>query len=425
MNCFFLFFCWVFKKRGYCFFMFETITSYNYSIKDIFDYKPNWIDSYRDIFRFFFDGSIRKSTLSNVLKVFDCRSNLGCMHYKCNNCGNDHFIPFSCKSRFCNSCSKPQSDLRISNLYSRIPRGISYRHFTFTIPFILRWFFKRHRDALSLLPAAAFYAIQYHAALKYNWMVGVIAVIHTFGSKLNRNAHVHLFVTNGYFSFSQNRYIDCGFDFFIPYPSIKATWTFWILKRIRSYARRKLPYDKRTFELVAVDAVWDRIIHYKNTTWKNFYFYVNSSWPRFGFEKIVWYIWRYLKRPVIAQSRIIDFDWVSVTFSFKDKYLNNKVSFDSCSALEFIWRLIQHIPNKNFHMVYYFWLFAPTKKAYFLPIINRAYPSNRFLNRPPKNFASRLMLFTGINPLRCSCWGLFTKYAMIIPWYKPIFFDSS
>ncbi|MDR0649937.1 MAG: hypothetical protein LBG59_00580 [Candidatus Peribacteria bacterium] len=31
-------------------------------------------------------------------------------------------IFFTCKSRFCNSCSKPQSDLRTNKLYSRLPR---------------------------------------------------------------------------------------------------------------------------------------------------------------------------------------------------------------------------------------------------------------------------------------------------------------
>ena len=69
------------------------------------------------------------------------------------------------------------------------------------------------------------------------------------------------------------------------------------------------------------------------------------------------YISRYLGRPVIALSRIDDYDGENVTFHY-NKHEDNTFVKKTIPALDFIKLLIQHIPEKNFKMTRYYGIYA-------------------------------------------------------------------
>ena len=169
----------------------ETIT-WLIHIKNIFKFN-------RNIFVKNYQWLIRETVYNNIQKILDCWENLWWITYKCNCCWKTKQIKFTCKSRFCNTCSKPQSDNRTNNLYNRIPRWIWYHHIVLTIPEELRSFFKRHRFALKILSRTAADSIWYFIKTKHHGIPWIIAILHTFWSKLNRNPHVHLLVTHWYF----------------------------------------------------------------------------------------------------------------------------------------------------------------------------------------------------------------------------------
>lgn len=140
---------------------------------------------------------------------------------------------------------------------------------------------------------------------------------------------------------------------------------------------------------------------------------------------IISYIWRYLKRPVIAESRILSCDWTTVSFSYKDKY-DNKNKVKSVSVLEFIWLLIRHIPEKFFKNIQYGWIFANRCKNRYLHLINSPQYNSAFY--APSSFQIRQLHFTWIDPFLCSCWGKFSLFSSTFN-YNWIFitkyFDSS
>ena len=72
---------------------------------------------------------------------------------------------------------------------------------------------------------------------------------------------------------------------------------------------------------------------------------------------IVKYIGRYLGRPVIATSRIDHYDGHSVTFHY-NRHEDDKYIEETLPAIDFIKRLIRHIPEKNFKMLRYGGLYA-------------------------------------------------------------------
>lgn len=75
-------------------------------------------------------------------------------------------------------------------------------------------------------------------------------------------------------------------------------------------------------------------------------FYVYAKPNKCAPGVVAKYIGRYLGRPVIATSRIDNYDGESVTFHYH-RHENNAYVQETIPALELIERLIQHIPEKH------------------------------------------------------------------------------
>ena len=386
------------------------ITTWLISIKYIFE-------NNRNIFKIKNEGLIRKNTINNVEKILNCWSqDIWFTTYKCDECGELKHIAFTCKSRFCNSCSQPQSDIRMGKIISRRPSSLLYNHIVFTIPEELRSFFKRHRNSLNVLPYTAANAIM-HFLKDQKITPWILAVIHTFWAKLNRNPHTHLIVTNG--AFHKKWYFKD--NVFLPYKGIATSRTAFLVKNLKDRIYKNVPWDTCMQEIRFINDFYD--YHSKISGEKS---NRNVHFPDkpCSFTEVVGYVWRYVKRPVIAQSRILDYDGENVTFNYTDKR-DKLVKNITCSSIEFMELLLQHIPNLNFHMIYYYWIFANRCKKKYLRIIKIYYSHEQKMPRIAKNFRERIFMFTWKDPLKCSCWGFFHKYQINIPWYKPKYFDSS
>ena len=188
----------------------------------------------------------RDVCFESVNKVLACRDpRQWFATYQCDNCSHNNHIPFSCKSRFCNSCSVPQSDLWFNRLVSRWPDGVQHHHLAFTIPEELRNFFKRHRKALKILPQVASQAIQYHYWLQW-CKAWILAVIHTFGAKLNWNPHTHLIIIDWWFT---NNYHYKKVPF-IPYKLILTSWKKYLIKHLKEWSYKNLRNPQAKIDLL-------------------------------------------------------------------------------------------------------------------------------------------------------------------------------
>lgn len=86
-------------------------------------------------------------------------------------------------------------------------------------------------------------------------------------------------------------------------------------------------------------------------------FYVYAKPRKCDSKSVIKYIGRYLGRPVIAASRIDSYDGEFVTFHY-NRHEDEKYVQETIPAMEFIQRLIRHIPEKNFKMIRYGGLYA-------------------------------------------------------------------
>lgn len=94
---------------------------------------------------------------------------------------------------------------------------------------------------------------------------------------------------------------------------------------------------------------------------KNKGFYVHAKTEIKSAKTLANYVGRYVGLPAIAESRIVDYNGVNVTFKYT-RHENNEEVIETIHAYEFIKRLIIHIQKKNFKMIGHFAIYSRRSK---------------------------------------------------------------
>lgn len=288
----------------------------------------------------------------NVEKVLACRNpdKIWFSHYQCPN-HPDHIVrvPHSCKSRFCNTCWKIQTDEWIASCHKILP-NIEYRHLTLTIPKELRQILWGNRSLLSCLFEWANEMLSSFFSEK-KITVASSMVIHTFWRKLNWNPHLHIIVSCWGLDDLDNWKIQD----FIPYKMLAKRWKVKLLHCIESKINAMIQETQYKDKI-------DDIVFFCNHILKDLYhknWYTHLSGEKIDMDHTVWYIWRYSRRPVISEAKILDYNKEEkiVTFEFKD-HRDSTETIWTLSVFKFIRLLIQHIPERYFHQIRHYWLVA-------------------------------------------------------------------
>lgn len=407
-----------------------------FKIRDIFIYHRS------DIVKKYGAKYFRDIVHKSIDKVVSCNTMLmGHVVFKCPTCWKEHITFCTCKCRFCNCCAKVQSDLRTIKLLNWIPQNIGHHHIVLTIPKDLRDFFERHRDALSVLPKTAYECLDFcikcgvvkkdpkhkgKKKIKYKHKertVWAIAVIHTFWSDIGRNPHVHLLISHWYFNSREKSFVSD--KFYLPIKKLRKIRTKMLILNLKKRCDKNLSKSQAYYAKKELDKFWD----YKNYKWELIDWYWSISKEIFDISKVIWYIGRYLKRPPIAESHIIDWDRENntITFIYKNKR-TNKLDKHTFSIEEFIIRLVKHIPNEYFHMIYYYGIYSNFRKKDYLPIIKNQFYFKVIMPRIAKYYYQRFSLTLQQNsPLFCkSCNKQLIIYSVTLPnWFTKYFHDPS
>lgn len=347
-----------------------------FKIKDIFE--NNWDN-------FLLEGyPIRSSVLKNVDKIIKCGDpSLGHALYFCNHCEKFKHVPFTCKSRFCNSCGAKYTRNRALSISSKLIR-CTHRHIVFTIPKELRIFFRRDRSLLHLLFSACAKTIfiWFHKLNKSEkFKPGFISTLHTFGRDLKWNPHIHMLLTEGA-SGSKTVWRKIKH---LPFKMLRKHWQATILSLLHNRLGSSFYLLKSSLFKT-----------YSN----GFYVYAKPNMNSNSIDSVN-YIIRYTGRPAMAQSRIIDYNGEFITF-FYDRHEDNKRVTEKIHVFDFIKRLIIHIPDEQFKMIRYYGLYAKkyihSSKLY---LLNSSAKTN--FRKKHSHWRAHLLLAFGIDPLYCSC----------------------
>ena len=338
----------------------------------------------------------RPTIIENVDKMVHCGdpSHGGAM-YACTHCGKLKFVPFRCKSRFCPSCGNKYNQIRSFHMSCKLVSCV-HRHCVFTIPEELRVYFLQDRTLLNLLFTSVRDVVLrmfYKMNKTENFTPGFICVLHTFGRDLKWNPHIHALISEG------------GAGNITPWRPVKHfDYTF-----LRN-AFRKVLLEKMT---AAIGPSFRKI---KNDIYKNHAdgFYVRAKPNLCTPDITIKYISRYLGRPVIATSRIDKYDGENVTFHYT-RHEDNKTIEECVPALDFIKRLIVHIPEKHFKMLRYYGIYAKHHKQE-KKLRRCISPEKRKFLHSLQNWRNSILLSFGYDPLRCPDCG--TSMSALEVYYK-------
>lgn len=323
----------------------------------------------------------RKSVVYNVDKMINCGDpSYGGAMYACTDCGKLKYVPFRCHSRFCPTCGNMYSIHRTTSMSCKIINCI-HRHCVFTVPIELHYLFIEDRSLLACLFSAVrsvilrmFYKIN-NSEL---FTPGFICVLHTFGRPLNWNPHIHCLVSEGGIgNFTTWRHVR-HFDF----TFLRKAFCTALLDEL--HASLGDPFKKTKALMYS---------RYKNG------FYVHAKPNKCNPHVVTKYIGRYLGRPVIATSRIDDYDGDFVTFHY-NRHEDDSLITEKIPVLDFISKLIQHIPEKHFKMIRYYGIYARHRSSD-NRLISAVSKEKQSFIRSLNRWQLSILRSFGYDPLKC------------------------
>ena len=173
---------------------------------------------------------------------------------------------------------------------------------------------------------------------KYNLnnIPGFFAFLHTYGRPHNFNPHIHVIIAESVITKSN---ILKKFDYFNYTALCKRFMKILLDKTEKHFGKSRFKSTKN-----------EMYQKYKNNG-----FYVNNRLEDDGYnfnsiEDLISYVTRYCSRPVIAESRILDYDGEFVTYFYRDHKNNEYHEVKEC-AFEFITKLLRHLLPENFKSI--------------------------------------------------------------------------
>lgn len=170
---------------------------------------------------------------------------------------------------------------------------------------------------------------------------GFICVLHTFGRDLKWNRHIHCLISKGGLGKSGLWHKKTHFN----YKLIRDSFQTALLHELQKHLPESFKKLKASI--------------YRNH--KNG-FYVHAKPNKCNSSSVIKYIARYLGRPMIATSRIDQYDDDTITFHYS-WHEDEKLVTERIPVLDFIARLIQLIPETQFEMIRYYGLYARHRES--------------------------------------------------------------
>ena len=285
-------------------------------------------------------GRWRNVISQTVRKYLDC-GNLkrGFARIRCPQCREEYLLGFSCKVRICPSCSAKRSALWADFVSTEVLQPVRHAHVVFSIPKLLRIFFRFNRKLLGEMSRCAWKAFRAYCGecLGKEVLPGGIFSIQTAGDALNWNPHIHALVCLG------------GYG---------ADGVFQSLGSLDTGALRRL-FEAYVMEMLVGKGLISRELVEKIRSWRYTGFHVYCGMALESVEEVV-KVGYYIIRPAASASRLKSGGGV---LRYEARAVGEEGGYDASlferpgetfDYLEWIARLTSHIPEKGAQTVHYY-----------------------------------------------------------------------
>jgi hypothetical protein len=291
-----------------------------------------------------YGGPVPGNWAENVGKMLSCGDiREGYYEYRCEECGTTKKVGFTCKSKLCLRCFKVAVDEWLNQAREVLFEGVVHRQVVVTVPKKIRPLVVAETEFLKAYVDAGATAVK---ELIEEWRpkkkikVGLMAVLQLHGRAGNQNPHLHFVVSEGGID-KDKQWREVNF---FDTKKLRKKWQYHVITALKK-AVRGTAYEREWGKKLGA-----MFVEYPSG-------FDCDCMPEEGpVERLVVYLCKYVSSPPISIRRIESYDGQKVTYRYKD-HLRGPVT-ETLTAVEFIARMIQHLPPKGFRMVRYYGIYA-------------------------------------------------------------------
>jgi len=327
-------------------------------VADIFrDHGPAWRQANA--------GHVSLDQLKVMSAIERCRTAaLGGHVERCEKCAHTIIAYNSCRNRHCPKCQGAAAKEWLAEREAEL-LPVPYFHVVFSLPGQIADIAYQNKAVIyGLLFKASSETMLTIAAdpKRLGARIGILSVLHTWGSALNHHPHVHMIVPGGGFSLDgKMRWISCRPRYLLPVEVLSALFRRLLLEKLlAAHTAGELQFFGSHTKLSDAKAFAAYLRPLRNSDWV-----VYCKEPFGGPEEVLRYLARYTHRVAISNRRLIACDQKGVTFKWKDYRIQGPERYKimTLATNEFIRRFLMHVLPAGFHRIRYYGLLASGKRA--------------------------------------------------------------
>jgi len=275
---------------------------------------------------------------------------------QCDHCGHEAQSYNSCRHRSCPKCHGAAQAAWLA-AREREVLDTPYVHVIFTLPHDLGPLALQHPRLLYGLLFRTVTQTLHDIAGDPTHLgaeIGGLAVLHTWGQQLHHHPHLHCVLPAGGVAPDGTRWVPCRPNFFLPVRVLSRRFRRLYLAGLEQlYGQGQLPLTGRCREL-AEPTPWQRLLAaLRDKEWV-----VYAKEPIEDSRHVLQYLARYTHRVAISNHRLVSLEDGQVTFRYKDYQRGHRLRTLTLDAVEFLRRLMLHVPPHGFHRLRHFGFLA-------------------------------------------------------------------
>jgi len=309
-------------------------------------------------------GHVSLEQLKVMSAIENCRTAaLGGHVARCEKCSHTLIAYNSCRNRHCPKCQGAAAREWLAEREAEL-LPVPYYHVVFTLPAAIADIAYQNKAVIYdlLFKASAETLITIAADPEHlGARIGVLSVLHTWGSALTHHPHVHMIVPGGGISLDGNKWLSCRPGFFLPVRVLSRLFRRLLLEKLAAaHSAGELQFFGNHAPLTDAQAFAAYLAPLRNSEWV-----VYSKRPFGGPKEVLRYLARYTHRVAISNRRLISFDDQGVTFKWKDYRIegHDRYKLMKLATHEFIRRFLIHVLPGGFHRIRHYGLFANGSRA--------------------------------------------------------------
>jgi hypothetical protein len=327
---------------------------------------------------------------------------------RCEGCGVEVHRYHSCRNRHCPKCQALAKERWVKQRQAELLPA-EYFHVVFTLPHAL--------NRLAQWQPRLIYGLLFHSAAQTllevgrnpRWLgaeLGVTAVLHTWGQRLDQHIHVHCIVTGGGLG-DDGAWRAAKPHFLFPVRVLSKVFRGKYLAALKQQWQNGA-LDSDAYRLDDIDALLTKL---RSTDWV-----VYAKPPFGGPEQVLAYLGRYTHRVAIGNHRLLSLADGKVRFRWRDYAHGNKQKVMALDSAEFLRRFLLHVLPKGFTRIRHYGLLANRMKRERLGSAREALDIPPSAAAPPEGVAEFILRVLGVDIHRCPhCHGRLFVVATLSP----------